>query len=80
MNMPVSTTRVTGGWKSRRGERESEHGNATPAKEDRYHYHHDLKAGENTLGANLIRVFMRSVVGAGALPAGRVPVGARLNT
>jgi len=44
------------------GERESEHGNATPAKEDRYHYHHDLKAGENTLGANLIRVFMRSVV------------------
>ena len=43
------------------GERESEHGNATPTLEDRYHYHHGLKAGENTLGANLVRVFMRSV-------------------
>jgi ADP-ribosyl-[dinitrogen reductase] hydrolase len=43
------------------GERESEHGNATPTLEDRYHYHHGLKAGENTLGANLVRVLMRSV-------------------
>ncbi|MHC4958055.1 MAG: ADP-ribosylglycohydrolase family protein [Planctomycetota bacterium] len=44
------------------GERESEHGNATPALEERYHYHHGLKAGENTLGAHLVRVLMRSVV------------------
>lgn len=29
--------------------------------DERYHYHHDLKKGENTLGANLLRVLMRSV-------------------
>lgn len=39
-----------------------EHGNAMPKLEQRYHYHHGLKAGENTLGANLVRVLMRSVV------------------
>nr|WP_275755993.1 ADP-ribosylglycohydrolase family protein [Sulfurimonas sp. SAG-AH-194-C21] len=38
-----------------------EHKNAMPAKDERYHYHHGLKAGENTLGANLMRVLMRSV-------------------
>ena len=43
-------------------ERESEHGNATPKLQDRYHYHHGLKAGENTLGANLVRVLMQSVI------------------
>ncbi|MGB6020346.1 MAG: ADP-ribosylglycohydrolase family protein [Sulfurimonadaceae bacterium] len=40
---------------------EHEHGNATPKLEERYHYHHGLKAGENTLGAQLVRVLMRSV-------------------
>lgn len=39
-----------------------EHKNAMPEKDQRYHYHHDLKAGENTLGANLIRVLMRSII------------------
>jgi len=47
------------------GERESEHGNATPALEDRYHYHHGLGAGENTNAAVLARVLMRSVVAHG---------------
>ena len=41
---------------------EGEHKNAMPNKDERYHYHHGLKAGENTLGANLIRVLMRSVI------------------
>ena len=39
-----------------------EHKNAMPNKNERYHYHHGLKAGENTLGANLIRVLMRSII------------------
>lgn len=39
-----------------------EHGNAMPELKERYHYHHGLKAGENTLGANLVRVLMRSVI------------------
>ena len=39
-----------------------EHKNAMPDKSERYHYHHGLKAGENTLGANLIRVLMRSII------------------
>lgn len=43
-------------------ERESEHGNATPKLEDRFHYHHGLKAGENTIAAHLVRVLMRSVI------------------
>lgn len=47
------------------GERESEHGNATPALEDRYHYHHGLGAGENTVAAQLVRVLMRSVIDRG---------------
>lgn len=44
---------------------EGEHKNAMPNKDERYHYHHGLKAGENTLGANLIRVLMRGVIKAG---------------
>lgn len=43
-------------------ERESEHGNAVPRPEERYHYHHGLRAGENTLGAQLVRVLMRSII------------------
>ena len=39
-----------------------EHKNAMPEKSERYHYHHGLKAGENTVGANLIRVLMRSII------------------
>ena len=39
-----------------------EHKNAMPLLDERYHYHHGLKAGENTLGANLLRVLMRSIV------------------
>lgn len=42
-----------------------EHANAMPTLEERYHYHHGLKAGENTLGANLVRVLMRSIVAKG---------------
>ena len=45
-----------------RNERESEHGNLTPSLEDRYHYHHGLKKGENTLGAHFVRVLMRSII------------------
>ena len=43
-------------------ERESSHGNSVPKLENRYHYHHGLKAGENTRGAQLVRVLMRSVI------------------
>lgn len=46
-------------------ERAGEHANAMPTLEERYHYHHGLKAGENTLGANLVRVLMRSVIAKG---------------
>lgn len=46
-------------------EREGEHGNATPRLEERYHYHHGLEAGENTLGAHLVRVLLRSVIARG---------------
>ncbi|MEO0999447.1 MAG: ADP-ribosylglycohydrolase family protein [Pseudomonadota bacterium] len=45
--------------------REGEHGNATAAAPERYHYHHGLKAGEMTVNAQLVRVLMRSVVEAG---------------
>lgn len=44
------------------GERESEHGNAVAAEDQRYHYHHGLGAGDNTLAAHLVRVLMRSIV------------------
>lgn len=43
-------------------EHSGEHGNLMPLLAQRYHYHHGLKAGENTLGANLVRVLMRSVI------------------
>ncbi|MEO6824930.1 MAG: ADP-ribosylglycohydrolase family protein [Nitrosospira sp.] len=43
-------------------EREGEHGNRVPRLADRFHYHHGLVAGENTLGAHLVRVLMRSVI------------------
>ena len=46
-------------------ERESEHGNPVPQLDDRYHYHHGLLAGENTLAAHLVRVLMRSVIHSG---------------
>ena len=46
-------------------EREAEHGNPTPSLNERYHYHHGLQAGENTLGAQLVRVLMRSAVALG---------------
>jgi ADP-ribosylglycohydrolase len=46
-------------------EREAAHGNRVPGLEDRYHYHHGLKAGENTLGGHLVRVLMRSVIRCG---------------
>lgn len=39
-----------------------EHANLMPELNERYHYHHGLKAGENTLGANLVRVLMRSII------------------
>lgn len=45
-----------------RTELDSEHGNPTPSLEDRYHYHHGLQKGENTLGAHLVRVLMRSII------------------
>lgn len=48
-----------------RSARESEHGNAVAAVDERYHYHHGLKAGENTLNAHLARVLMRSVIARG---------------
>ena len=46
-------------------EREKAHGNPVPGLADRYHYHHGLKAGENTLAAHLARVLMRSVIRCG---------------
>lgn len=48
-----------------RGEREGQHGNAVPAIDERYHYHHGLRAGENTLGAHLVRVLLRSLASTG---------------
>jgi ADP-ribosylglycohydrolase len=32
---------------------------------DRYHYHHGLRAGENTLNAHLVRVLMRQIIKSG---------------
>jgi len=51
-------------------ERETEHGHLTPRLEDRYHYHHGLHAGDNTLGARLVRVLMRSMVQKGRYDQG----------
>lgn len=44
-----------------RDEQDPSHGNPAPAKKERYHYHHGLDAGDNTLGAHLVRVLMRCV-------------------
>ncbi len=41
---------------------DGQHGNDAPAMENRFHYHHGMKAGENTTGAQLVRVLLRSVV------------------
>jgi len=49
----------------RRDAREAEHGNAAPTAEERYHYHHGLGRGENTLNAHLARVLMRAVAEGG---------------
>ncbi len=46
-------------------DRESEHGNPVVAVDERYHYHHGLRAGDNTLAAHLVRVLMRSIAKAG---------------
>lgn len=43
-------------------DRENEHGNAVPKLENRYHYHHGMKAGVNRLGAQFIRILMHSVI------------------
>lgn len=47
----------------------SVHGNPVPRLQERYHYHHGLRAGENTLGAHLVRVLLRSVVRRGRYDA-----------
>ncbi len=47
-------------------QRAGEHANAMPDLDERYHYHHGLKAGDNTLGAHLVRVLMRSVIHQGS--------------
>lgn len=41
---------------------DGEHKNPMPLLDERYHYHHGLEAGENTLGANLVRVLLRSII------------------
>ncbi|TVQ98874.1 MAG: ADP-ribosylglycohydrolase family protein [Spirochaetaceae bacterium] len=46
-------------------ERESEHGNAVAAEKERYHYHHGLTAGDNTVAAHLVRVLLRTVAAHG---------------
>ncbi len=50
-------------------ERESEHGNSTPKLEERYHYHHGLGAGENTVAAHVARMLLRTVAEAGRYDA-----------
>ncbi|MFO1069017.1 MAG: ADP-ribosylglycohydrolase family protein [Geminicoccaceae bacterium] len=48
-----------------RTERDRETGNAIAGLSERYHYHHGLRAGENTVAAHLVRVLLRTVVAAG---------------
>ena len=50
--------------------REAEHGNAVAAEKERFHYHHGLKAGDNTLNAHLARVLLRSVIARGGYESG----------
>lgn len=54
----------------KRTEREGEHGNAVAAADERYHYHHGLEQGDNTLNAHLARVLLRSVNKRGGYEAG----------
>ncbi len=42
-------------------DQEQEHGHHVPPKINRYHYHHGLRAGENTLGANLSRLLIQTI-------------------
>ncbi|MBW2412414.1 MAG: ADP-ribosylglycohydrolase family protein, partial [Deltaproteobacteria bacterium] len=51
-------------------EREHQHGNPVAGRNERYHYHHDLRAGDNTLAAHLVRVLMRSVIRLGRYDPG----------
>ncbi len=46
-------------------DREGSHGNAVAAAAERYHYHHGLNAGDNTVAAHLVRVLIRQIVNAG---------------
>ena len=46
-------------------DREGSHGNAVAADDQRYHYHHGLNAGDNTVAAHLVRVLMRQITNAG---------------
>jgi len=41
--------------------REGSHGNSVPEESERYHYHHGLRPGDNTLGARLVGVLLRTV-------------------
>jgi ADP-ribosyl-[dinitrogen reductase] hydrolase len=45
---------------------EKSHGNSVASKDQRYHYHHGLEAGENTLGAELVRVMLRQIIDSGS--------------
>lgn len=36
-----------------------------------YHYHHTLEAGENTLEAQMVRLFLRSITSTGGCFDGR---------
>ncbi|MEW7007617.1 ADP-ribosylglycohydrolase family protein [Lentilitoribacter sp. EG35] len=54
----------------KRTEREGEHGNAVAAEDERYHYHHGLGQGDNTLNAHLARVLLRSINKRGGYEAG----------
>lgn len=53
-----------------RNAREGEHGNKVAAADERYHYHHGLNSGDNTLNAHLARVLLRSVNKRGGYEAG----------
>lgn len=57
-------------FKIERNDREGEHGNKVAAADERFHYHHGLAAGDNTLNAHLTRVLIRSVNKKGGYEAG----------
>ncbi|NLC70764.1 MAG: ADP-ribosylglycohydrolase family protein [Desulfuromonadaceae bacterium] len=50
--------------------RKFEHGLFAPSSEERYHYHHGLRKGDNTVNAHLVRVLMRAVIRAGRYDPG----------